>query len=652
MAKVYGLVVAVLLVVLFVAVNIVGERVLRDARLDLTEAKLYTLSDAAREVARSPDEPVRLTLYASEGLARGKAQLETGVRRVRESLESFAAASGGKVVLEVVDPEPLTEAEDAAIEAGMRGLPLGRDETFYLGLLGTNAVDGRETIPFFNFTDAQFDRFLEYEVAKLVHALASREKPVVGVISSLPLLGGGFDPATRQPTAAYQIVQELGASFEVRDVAAEAEGGAIPADVKVLLVVHPKAMSDLSRYAVDQYVLAGGAAVVFVDPVCEADRQSDPSNPMMAQFATPGASDLPDLFAAWGLSLTRGVVAGDSKLAVQVGIRGARGGTEAVPYVAYMLLGDEQTADADPATGRLTRVTMATAGILERAEGAGTAFEPLLTTSDEAAAVEAMKVSLMPDPRAILNDFIVPEGQEPLVLAARVRGKAKTAFASGKPAGAEDGSEEAGAEAAGEAAAAGGRAEGEINVVVVADCDMLQDRFWVQEQQFGGISLGWQVLADNGSLVLNLVEQMSGGSALASLRARGEYRRPLTRIEAMEKAADAELVAEEERLQASIREAETRINEILAGGGAEDAERLIRSPEVQAEVDRLQAEVVASRKQLREVGSGLRKDIEALQTRAKIVNTALVPALLLVMAVGLSAYRGARRRAERRKGRG
>lgn len=647
MSKVTGLISIVLLLVLLVGVNIVADRALPAARIDLTEGRLYTIRPESKRIARSPEEPVRLKFYYSKDLARGIPSLEGFGRRVRTLLDAFARASGGKIALEEINPEPFSEAEDDAVADGLSPQPVSPTENLYFGLVATNALDGREVIPLFR---PEEERFLEYRIASIITKLARPDKPKLGLITGLPMTGG-FDERLRRARPEWMVLSELRASFDVEMI--EQDAGKLPDDLDVLMVVHPKAVTPETAYAIDQYVLGGGRAVIFVDPVCEADQQQSP--PGMAQIGRDRSSDLPPLFTAWGVSLADGQLAGDPDLAISVRIPGPM--PETVPYLIWLSIGTDQMPDDDPVTGNLTRLNIASPGYFELDDDAPVQWEPLIRTTDDAGPVPVSKVEVMPDPKGLLKDFT--PGDAPLIIAARLTGKVPTAFPGGPPSGGDeaDADNEAGADD--EPAEDADKDEqpeqimesdGPINVIVVADCDLLEDGGWVQEARLGGVLLGHNVFADNGAFAVNAAEQMAGSKDLLALRGRGTFARPFTLLESMQRQAETQFLATEQSLQDEIEQTRKRISDLQMARN-DSSGSLVLTPEQEAEIDRLNKVLVEKRKELRDVQLNLRKDIETLQTKLKIINTAVVPALLCLFAVTLAGVRGVRRRADRRRGR-
>jgi ABC-type uncharacterized transport system involved in gliding motility auxiliary subunit len=635
--SVAGLVVAA---VLFLAVNIIADSMLRTVRVDLTEHKLYTLTAGSRHIAAGVKEPIKLKLYYTPKAANALPSYKSHAARVRELLEEYARLSGGKVKVEVIDPEPYSEAEDEAVAAGVAGLPFGSDR-LYLGLVGTNSTDAQEVLP---FLDPAKEQFLEYDVTRMLYLLANPKKKTVGVLSSLPLDGERFDPMTGQQgrSPPWQILVQMRQQFDVKMLDAGKPAELTP-DLDALMIVHPKALSDEMLYAIDQYVLGGGRTMIFVDPNCESE--AIPGMDLMSRMRQDKTSNLKKLFDAWGIGMEEGKIAGDLNNAVSVNVSPNPNRPESVNYVVWLRLGKDNLDAKDPVAGQFQQLILATAGILYRRTGEGAnpglTFNPLIQTGTDSMRIEQSRVQFIPEPKAILADF--KSSGERLVLAARLGGKAPSAFSDGSPVKAE----------APDAAAPKRphlkESAAPLNAIVVADVDMASDRFWIQENRLGQILLGYSKVSDNGDFILSALDNLTGSNDLISVRARGQYARPFTRVEQLQKEAEQKYSAEQQRLEQVIRDAEKRIAELqrqrpdsgMQGG------QIILTPEQRAEIDRLQGEILRSRKEKRQVEHNLRKDIERLGTTLNIVNTAAVPVVVCLAAVGLGLYRASRRRADR-----
>ncbi len=654
--------------VLFVAINIFSTLTLPQVRLDLTERGLFTLSDGTRAILDQVAEPITLRFFFSEKLARELPTFRVYGNRVRELLEEYQTDAGGKIRLEVIDPEPFSRAEDRAVQAGLQGVPLDQTsgEQVFFGLVGTNTINQREVIPFFQQSR---ERFLEYDLTKLIYNLTDPTKPVLGIVGSVPFeFGpGGMAMAMRGQVQPYVLYEQLRQLFEVRTLEAD-QLTEIEPEVTVLMVARPKDLPEPALYAIDQYILGGGKAVLFVDPWAEsAAQQPGPQgrpNPMGDHQAT-----LSRLFDAWGLELAADQFVADPRLAMQVATgRGRR--QRAVPYPAWLSVPDQLLDRDDVVTADLGSINLATAGSLKVGEGASITLAPLVSSSPLGQLLPIDQVRGQPDPEAVLAALSPSQG-ETLVIAGRVTGTVETAFPDGPPP-ADDDADPADGEAAaadGEAAAADGEAaaddgeaaaddaasgpershlsesRGPVTLIVVADSDLLEDRYWVQSQDFFGQRLVVPIAA-NGDLVVNAIDNLTGSSELIGLRGRAASDRPFTRIEELQRTAARQFLAREQELQSQLTETERQLRELQTKSGEAGKSTLVTAEEQQA-IDRFRGEVVRIRRELRDVQHNLNKDIERLQDTIKVINIGLVPVAVALLALILAAVRSQTRRRRR-----
>ena len=629
----------------FVALNLISGTLVRGgmgARWDATEGSLFTLTQGSREIAKSPQEPINLTFFYSARLAQGRPSVQIYAQRVRELLEEFARVSGGKIRLSIVDPEPFSEAEDAAVAAGLTGVPLGEGESLYFGLLGTNAIDGREIIAFF---DPSKERFLEYDVARLIETLANPTKPILGLITTLPMEGGvAMDPRSGQPTQTppWRLIQELRQLYNVRTLA---RPSVIPPEIKVLLVVHPRELPPRTLYAIDQFVLRGGGLIAMVDPASEAQQVPPPAP---TQPPPDRASSLGPLLGAWGVEIPAGELVGDTEMGLRVTTPDDPRG-EPVPYVLWMVARAKQMSREDPVMADLETINLASVGQI-RATGdvvgempQRATITPLIQTTKSAGVLGLEALTPPIEPRRLLKSFT--PGNEPLTLAARLTGNVKSAYPEGAPPVDEENEAENKLEAEAVLPAHLAESAGPINVVLVADSDLLQDMFWSREENLFGQRITRR-LADNADFVMASIDNLAGGRALAGVRARREIARPFTVVDEMAARAEREFLTQQQMLEDRLTQTQQRIDELEAARVQGD-NALALTPEQQAEVDRFRAEVLETRRELRGVRLSLRRDIETLGTQLKLINIALVPALICVVAIAMWMVRSLRRRAAR-----
>ena len=618
----------VLALVLLFAVNILAGRLLGPVRIDLTENRLFTLSEGTRGILTRLDEPVTLRFYLSRRELERVPGIGGYADRVRALLDEYERLAGGKLTLHVVDPEPFSEEEDRAVGYGLSGVPLGLDEgIFYFGLAGTNSVDDEEVIPFFA---AEREQFLEYDVTKLVHNLSNPKQKVVGLLSSLPVEGQG--PPMQAAMGGmggppWMVVDQIRQLFELRSLPPTLEE--IPEDVDVLMLVHPQSLSREALYAIDQYVLRGGRVVAFVDPYSETQQDA-----MAAGFMPPAASrrsEIDELLSAWGVTLGEDVVA-DLELALKV--RMEQGGRILTfDYPVWMNITPQTFDHEDIVTGNLANLGFGTPGYLEPADGATTTFTPLVTTTPGAAQFTTEQIAAVTtDPRDLLDDYTSQDRAYTVI--ARISGKVGTAFPDGRPVPeqSEDGDSS-------ETAEADGSEEGETEpkaehlsestedaqIILVADADMLADRFWVVVQEFLGSRIAIPSAA-NGTLVINALDNLTGSGDLISVRNRGTFTRPFTRVVALRQQAERAFRAKEQELIAQLEETERRLVELEESSQGNDA--LIITDAQREELVEFRQERVRIGKELREVRRQLRADIEALESWLKFANIGLVPILI------------------------
>jgi ABC-type uncharacterized transport system involved in gliding motility auxiliary subunit len=616
-------------------INMFADARLANLQLDLTERHIYTLSPGTRQVLAELKEPVTLRLFYSRELGSTVPAYGSYADHVREMLRDYASISGGKVKLEFYDPEPFSDTEDRAMAYGLQGVPVDQGGSrIYFGLVGTNLEDDERTVPFFQ---AERERFLEYDLTRLVYELSNPKRPVIGVMSSLPLDGDpGAMMMTRgqgpggQPYASSVLLRQTNT---VKNVATDVQ--VIDPDIQVLLVAEARNLSPATLYAIDQFVMRGGKLMAMVDPWSEA-LAATPSPTGMPPGDTH--ADLKTLFDAWGIQFNPTEVVGDLTGAWRV-----RSGTEdrvqAVDYVAWFNIRDGINHD-DPATADLQQVTVASSGYLAKAPNAPIDFTPILSTSDRSGPVSVDAVK-MPDPAKVLAGF-KPEGG-PRVIAARVHGVLKSAFSEPPPQADKDPKRPE------NFPAHKPQTDGPANMVVVADSDILADRFWVRVSDFFGQQTATP-FSDNGPFVANLIGTLAGGDALIGLRSRGDTNRPFTLVAQMQSDAEAQFRQTEQALQQHLDETEKQIRTLRSGGGEGDNAKpdAVISPGQRDAIDAARQDVLRTRQKLRAVQLELNRDISTLAGEMRVFTILLVPALLTVLAIGMGIVQRRRRARARR----
>jgi len=631
--------------VILLSVNLVSSITLRNWQADLTEGRVFTISDGAREILRGIDEPISVKVYFSKRLGEASPSHARYFERVRTLLESYRDISGGKLQITYLDPEPFSDAEDRAVAAGLRGVRLNAEgEVGYFGLVATNSTDNTELIAFFA---PDRGAFLEYDVTKLVHSLANPKKHVVGLISGLPI-NGGVLPMNQQPTQPWLIMDQLREFFDVRML--DEKLTSVPSDIDVLMIAQPYELTEQAAYAIDQYVLGGGKALVFVDPV-----------PEEAQLASlgkkkDGLDRLQRLLKGWGLEFTDDKVAGDIAHARRVQF--GQGGGPVTDYVVWLALDQRNIDQGDVLSAGIETLNLASAGYLKKIEGAGTTVTPLLHTSPQAMEIDARNVGLGADPIALLRNY--KPRSSPLVLAARVTGLASSAFPDGPPKAEAEGGPQADAPAAGTkaeakagdaakpadakaASATPHLASGKVNAIVIADTDLMADKFWVDRREL----LGQQVVvptAHNAALVVGALENLSGNDALIALRGRGVTDRPFLWVESLRREAERRFREKEQALTQRLQELQNELAQIETSSTG----NVILTDKERKAAENFRAEMLKTRRELRSVKLALRQDIDRLDGWLKFANIALVPLAIGFGGLGWSLWRGRERKGKKR----
>ncbi|HEV2562912.1 MAG TPA: Gldg family protein [Rhizomicrobium sp.] len=619
--RLYALGAIILAAIIFVALNIAADATLTTERLDLTENGLYTLAPGTKNTIAKLQEPVTLKFFYSKKVASDYAQIQSYAARVRDLLGEYAALSHGKIILQEVDPEPYTQAEDEASASGLSAAPTDTGDSVYFGLVGTNTIDGKEVIPFFT---QDREPYLEYDLTSLIYRLSTPKKPQLAIISSLPLDtgAGGMAAALQggaQPFAIYEQLTQIYAT-QILDP----NFAAIPAGVDVLMIAQPPNLNAQQVYAIDQFVLRGGRALVFVDPYSELSNANAGFDP---QASGPNASDLPQLLRAWGVAYDPEKIIGDRALAQLVQVS-ADPRNPTARYPVWLHLDAKHFDRKDQVTASLQALNLASAGALAPVKGATTNFTPLLTSSNEASLLDAAQVRLNARPQDLMA-AVQPTGKN-FTIAARISGPAKTAFPNGPP----DGNAKAQIK----------QSSGPINIIVMADSDVFNDRFWVRVENIYGKRVA-APFADNAAFVLNAVENLTGSSDLISLRTRASNDRPFTVVRDLQAQAQAQFQMEADALQARLTDTQNRLHALEQGGSTNGTPSTSTSltPEQQAEIQRFKRELVETRIALRDVQRNLRKEVDLLGSFLAFINIALVPIFVAGFAIVLAFLRRRRR---------
>ena len=556
---------AVLLVTCIFTVN----RLTAGWQLDLTESQRYTLSEGSRSILEELQQPVTLRLFESEALTAELPQLRNHALEVRELLRTMQGHAGGKLDIRLINPEPFSEAEDQAGRYGLQGIPVNNGDTLYFGIAATNDLDGLQTMPFLSPDKA---RFLEYDLMRMIAALSRPDQPELTVLSSIP-----FNDEQGEPR--WVVFEQWQQRYDINVL--PTDDVRLQDTPSLLVVIHPAGLDSAWIPLIRNHVLEGRPLLLFVDPLTESlERTGDPAT----------AADVVGLLAEFGLDYDPSVAIGDLQYALQVG-RGA--GQSPVRLLTTIGIGADALSDTDIVTADLSQINLSSAGMLQPAPGAApVSVEPLISSSANAAPVAVSRILQLQDPADLRQGFN-PTGQT-YPLAMRLSGTDE------KP----------------------------LQLVVIADTDLLADRLWVQRQSLLGQTL-LEPFADNGNLAVSAVDNLMGDNRLIALRARTLDQRPFTRVQQLRAEASQQLRATEERLEARLADTEQRLAELQSGRS--DDQLSVLDAEQQQALDEFMQQRLQIRRELREVRRNLDLDIRQLESRLKFINIVLMPALIAVL---------------------
>jgi len=582
----------------FVVILVISQVLFKSIRADLTEQNIYSLSQGTENILSNLEQDVTLTLFYSDKASKDLTALRSYAEQVQELLAEYALLADGKLTVEIVDPVPFSEEEDRAAEEGLQAVPLATGDDIYFGLSAKNESGNEAVLP---FLQPDKEAFLEYEITELIYRLSQKTVPVIGLMSELDIRGG-FDMQRGGATPPWTIYEQLDQLYDVRWVDEQLDE--IDPELQLLILVQPSSLDENSLYHVDQYVMNGGKVLAFVDPKAETKQ----ANPMGAEGDTTGLNPLAPLFEAWGVTYTADEVVADAAYGLTVSMGQGR------PPVRHLgLLGVQIDGlnGNEIAMAELEVINFASAGVLKPKEVEGIQFDPLIWSSAETQLVDINQYNMIQDPTNLMRSF--QSSGENHVIAARMSGKASSAFEAKPESSDYQGEHVASTE--------------NLNVIVVADTDLLSDRLWVQVQNFFGQRIV-QPWADNGAFVTNVVEQYLGSSDLINIRSRGRFARPFEVVQDLQQQAERAYLDNEQVLQRQLEETEQQLAELEQ---QRDKDSMTLSPEQEAALANFQREKLRIRKALRDVQHALNEDIEQLGAMLKVLNIGVFPLILTAL---------------------
>lgn len=623
-------------VITFSAISIF-QNIKKPLRVDITDRKIYTLSDGTRNILAGLNQTLKVKLYYTKTAAmKATDQIRyynNYYHFVRALLEEYASAANGMIDLQIIDPRPFSNEEVEAIRHRLKRFPISEEENFFFGLVIQTPFGVEKTIEFFS-PDRQ--SFVEYDISYLIDTAVTRQKKRIGILSSLPVVGDDVSGYMRQmmimqgqqPKPAWGIVQHLNQMYDVTGIGIDVQQ---IENIDILMVIHPKNLSEKTLFAIDQFILGGGRTLIFVDPYCISAR------PEQQLFGAPhdASSSINELLNAWGLDMPANTFAGDKALTAMASLRA----NSRPERILGMLNLDQQCFNSTNAiTADLNKVTVLFSGVLNevKTEVTEISLTPLLSTTNRGNSWSVMdQRELMGDMAGHYRRFV--DGTAPVTMAYIATGKFKSAFPNGIVVpDTETGKPDEEEKPATKKVTGITQAPQDCAVAVFTDVDFISDMVAYNRSIFG-----MTVVGDNSSLVLNTIEDLSGSSNLMSIRARGSFKRPFVVVDAIEIEAEAETAAEEEKLVAQVSALQQRLQEkVAAARGKGDLIKDVILNERRA----IELEIRQAEQQLRKAKLKKRRRIDQLGVKLRNFCTLPGPAIILVIAIILAVRRSMLRR--------
>jgi ABC-type uncharacterized transport system involved in gliding motility auxiliary subunit len=601
----------IVLAILFIAINTVATNILGARQIDLTSNKLYTISDGTRRTLANLEDTVRIRFYYSSEQATGYPAVQAYATRIRSLLQHYEALSGGKVKVEVINPTPYTEVEDEAVKEGMQGIPI--DEAgarIYLGMYAAGGTEKTANIPFFN---PQRAAFLEYDLTKIIYDLSHPKKPVVTVISGLPMRLGMTNYLV-QPDQDWAILTQMEGFFEMQY---QEDGfNRIPENTDVLMVVHPDNLNENDLLLIDQYLMEGRKAIIFTDPMSRVEGVKSRK------------SELNKIIQAWGANMPENDIVGDRSAAVR--LPSDKGSTllDTIANLTWLEIRGWGFTRKEVISSDLSLVRFITAGHFERHTQSSTipgakkaestlSWSPLITSSQDVTLLNTQKVNSTEDMGEFLEDFkAIGKAQ---VLAVKIEGKTHSAFPEKS------------------------KLKGFLSyslepstLILVADTDILRNGLWVNQQRLYDKVL-YVPIADNGAFVMNAVDYLAGSRDLIALRSRSDVAKTFERVDKLKRVAEVKFRAKEEALQARVKQMEIKLEELKTYSTMANAS--LPTSAQSKEISAFREQLIQIRTDLRDVRQNLHREISQLNAMVSFVNIALVPIIIIVIAMFVPLYR-------------
>lgn len=583
-------------IIIFFSINIIVNNSLSSSKIDFTENKLYSLSEGTRSLLQNLKEPIHMRLFISSNLVKEVPQLSTYANRVEAILKSYSSLSNGRVTLEIIDPKPFSDAEDRAVGMGINSFNATEmSDPLYFGLAATNSTTGQKNIAIFS---PERETFLEYDLSSLISELGQTNKPIISILDNL-----GLQADSRIGKPEQQILKQMKELFQVEMV--NENISELPKNTKVLMIIHPKFLSDDNLNMIDQWILNGGPTLIFLDPYAETEISKQQGMPPMNP-----RSNIKKLLDTWGIKFDDKKAVLDSEYGFRIS-RNINGRDLQVTNYPWLNIRGDGLNQSEAALSKLSTIVMTTAGSFKSTAN-GVIIDPIITSSSKSGLGDAGKAGdPKGDPRDLLSNIKITEEKQ--ILAGWIKANLKSSFINDS----EEKNENKKLS----------KSKNKSNILLVGDADMLMDRNWLTQRG---------AFANNGDFVLNIIEKMIGGVALSDLRGKGTSFRPFEKIIELEKVAEEKFLIQEQMLAKKLKSMEDKIRNLTLES---DDKNDVLSPETITAIEGFRSEMMSTRSELRGVKFDLRRDVESLKKWLISINVAILPILFAGFALIISLRR-------------
>jgi ABC-type uncharacterized transport system involved in gliding motility auxiliary subunit len=586
-------------------------------RFDLTEEKLYTVSDSTRKVLKKLDTPVTLKLYYTKS-SNMPAFLKTYASRILDLMKEYKQVGGNNIIIEKYDPVPDSDAEDSAVMDGVTGQQLNTGDKIYLGL-AIQVLDQTVSLPFLS---PEREQLLEYDITRAITQVSKTNKSVIGVMSALPVMGQKPNAMMMQAgkfnsIPPWLVFKELKNDYQVREIPLKSE--TIEPAIDLLIIVHPAGITDKTQFAIDQYILKGGKVAAFLDPSSFYASATSKDKPDPSALS----SNLDKLLKAWGISYDPEMVVSDMTYGRRIVTPEKR-----VTFPTVLDILPESLNKEEVFTSQVTGITEVFGGAFS-GKPTGDIKETILAST-------TLDSHLLSSYLATNADMAVKEfkpDNKKYSLAVKLSGKFKTAFPEGNPDAKPDNKTDPDKEFLKES-------QKETMVILIGDSDMLYDELCVKVNTILGQTF-MTPLNDNMTLFQNIVGYLTGDSDLIGIRSRKVIARPFTVVKKIQSQAEQKYKNKILELEADLIKAQELLGTLQAQKAK--TQKLIISPEQKEEIKNYKQKEANVKKELKILRKELRQDIDSLQNRLKWINIALMPSIVILFGLGFAIFKKGRR---------